>query len=249
MRYKFITFIVLIVVCSLFTACSPDAKTAENSDPTNNPSVSAQNSPPSSAQPSPSASAQDAASMNTESSSPDNALDTVSLLVGSWINDELQQEMTFTSDGYYTAKNNGTSLGIIPYTAEATGSSSAAFMIEDTITDVVFTDENHLECDGVSYVRIFENEMVNSDAALKKLLVGSWETPDGCTSIFDADGTLTVKQPEKQDRFSSYTIEGLEETSMTMTITDADGTSNSLYVYFTDNNTLVMGEAVLTRVS
>jgi hypothetical protein len=165
------------------------------------------------------------------------------------MNDELQVEMRFTSDGYYTAKNNGTSLGTTAYTAEEKDGRSVTLKMDDISIDVVFTDENHLQCDGISYVRIFEDEMVNSDAALKRLLVGSWETADGCTSIYDADGTLTVKQPGKEDRLSTYTLEGVDETSMTVTITDADGTSNAQYTYFTDNDTMVMGEAVFTRVS
>jgi hypothetical protein len=187
--------------------------------------------------------------MSPEISPPENAPDPVSLLIGSWINDELQLEMSFTSDGYYTAKNNGSSLGTVAYTAEATGKSSATLKMDDISIDVVFTDDNHLECDGVSYVRFFEDEMVNSEAALNKLLVGTWETTEGGRLVFDADGTLTVTAPDGTVTTASYSIKGLEETSMTITLTDADGTSSSANAYFTDNDTLVMSEAILSRVS
>lgn len=233
---------ILILACCLLTACSSVTGTSEGTDPAGAPSASAQDLITSETPDSTPA-------VSAEASLPDNVLDPVSLLIGSWMNDELQLEMRFTSDGYYTAINNGTSLGTTAYTAEEKSGSSVTLKMDDISLDVVFTDENHLQCDGISYVRIFEDEMVNSEAALKRLLVGSWETADGCTSICDADGTLTVKQPGKEDRICTYTIEGVDETSMTVTITDADGTSNAQYTYFTDNDTMVMGEAVFTRVS
>lgn len=155
--------------------------------------------------------------------------------------------MTFTKDGVYTGVDNGVTYGPMGYTTKQQDNASIVVKTSTDSVVMTFTDRDHLTSNDISFVRVFENEQVNTEASLIKLLLGSWLTTEGGSLTFTADGNMIVKQAGKPDSSSPYTIEGIDETSMKITITDDDGQKLSENASFTDNNTLVLGEAVLTR--
>lgn len=182
------------------------------------------------------------------------ASDPVSLLVGSWNNEEAGVVTTFSGDGTFTTVQNGETILQSTYTAKKVDSTTITVTTGDGQSmTIVFEDDNTIKSEDTILIRLSEDtapaqtdENTGTATSLETLIIGIWSSESGNIE-FSADGNVYSNDSDGNAVSYTYTVTPIDSASVTVTITDTDGTASSETVVFQDNDTMTLGDTTFYR--
>ncbi len=181
------------------------------------------------------------------------APDPEKLLIGSWSNEEAGVLTTFREDGTYTTKMNGEIVLEDTYTTEKVDDYSITVSTgEGEVIQISFPDENTLTSEDTTMLRVTQDESIpenedagESDSSLADLLIGTWAV-DNSVMEFDANGYAYIYEDGEESDYT-YELSPIDDSSITITLIDADGSTSSETAVFYDADTLGIGDIVFVR--
>jgi len=184
-----------------------------------------------------------------ESEAPDPAM----LLIGSWSNEEAGVVTTFREDGTYTTAMYGETVLEDTYTAEIVDDYTVIVSTgEGEVIQISFPDEYTLTSEGTTMVRVTQDETIpeNEDAeeyipSPAELLLGTWAVDDSVME-FDADGYAYIYEDGEETEYT-YELSPIDDSSITITLIDYDGSASSETAVFYDADTLGIGDLIFIR--
>jgi len=184
-----------------------------------------------------------------ESEAPDPAM----LLIGSWSNEEAGVLTTFREDGTYTTKMNGETVLEDTYTTEKVDDYTIIVSTgEGEVIEISFPDEYTLTSEDTTMIRVTQDETIaeNEDAeeyipSPAELLLGTWAVDDSVME-FDADGYAYIYEDGEETEYT-YELSPIDDSSITITLIDYDGSASSETAVFYDADTLGIGDLIFIR--
>lgn len=183
----------------------------------------------------------------TESSDP------TALIIGTWRNEEAGVVTEFKEDGSFTTTQNGEIVLSDAYTVEKVDDTCITLTTGEGVTlEIVFTDENTIQSEDATLTRVPQNEL-NSDPEKKEdsasspetLIIGKWVV-DNSSIEFDKNGSVYINEDGEESTYT-YELNGIDETSVTITLIDADGTTSSETAVFSGDDILMIGDTSFSR--
>ncbi len=175
------------------------------------------------------------------------------LLIGSWSNEEAGVVTTFRDDGTYTTKMDGETVLEDTYTTEKVDDYTITVTTgEGEVIEISFPDEYTLTSEDTTMIRVTQDESIpeNEDAeeyvpSPAELLLGTWSV-DNSVMEFDANGYAYVYEDGEETEYT-YETSPIDDSSLTITLIDYDGSASSETAVFYDADTLGIGDVIFVR--
>ena len=182
-----------------------------------------------------------------------NAPDPEMLLIGSWSNEEAGVVTTFRDDGTYTTKMDGETVLEDTYTTEKVDDYTITVTTgEGEVIEISFPDEYTLTSEDTTMIRVTQDESIpeNEDAeeyvpSPAELLLGTWSV-DNSVMEFDANGYAYIYEDGEETEYT-YETSPIDDSSITITLIDYDGSASSETAVFYDADTLGIGDVIFVR--
>lgn len=179
--------------------------------------------------------------------------DPTALIIGSWSNEEAGVVTEFKDDGTYTTAQYGEIVLSDTYTVEKIDDSSIVITTgEGDSFEVVFTDEYTIVSGDATLIRVSQNEYIpeaedteDSSASPETLIIGKWVL-DESSMEFSENGYVYIYEDGSESTYT-YELSPIDESSLTITIIDVDGTPSSETAVFYDYDTLTIGDTTFSR--
>jgi len=175
------------------------------------------------------------------------------LLIGSWSNEEAGVVTTFRDDGTYTTKMDGETVLEDTYTTEKVDDYTITVTTgEGEVIEISFPDEYTLTSEDTTMIRVTQDESIpeNEDAeeyvpSPTELLLGTWSV-DNSVMEFDANGYAYIYEDGEETEYT-YETSPIDDSSLTITLIDYDGSASSETAVFYDADTLGIGDVIFVR--
>ena len=175
------------------------------------------------------------------------------LLIGSWSNEEAGVVTTFRDDGTYTTKMDGETVLEDTYTTEKVDDYTITVTTgEGEVIEISFPDEYTLTSEDTTMIRVTQDESIpeNEDAeeyvpSTAELLLGTWSV-DNSVMEFDANGYAYIYEDGEETEYT-YETSPIDDSSLTITLIDYDGSASSETAVFYDADTLGIGDVIFVR--
>ena len=175
------------------------------------------------------------------------------LLIGSWSNEEAGVVTTFRDDGTYTTKMDGETVLEDTYTTEKVDDYTITVTTgEGEVIEISFPDEYTLTSEDTTMIRVTQDESIpeNEDAeeyvpSPAELLLGTWSV-DNSVMEFDANGYAYIYEDGEETEYT-YETSPIDDSSITITLIDYDGSASSETAVFYDADTLGIGDVIFVR--
>ena len=179
--------------------------------------------------------------------------DPTKLIIGSWSNEEAGIVTQFKEDGTYTTSQNGEIILADEYTTEKIDNSSITLTTgEGETVEITFVDENTIKSEDATLIRVTQNEYIpeeknaeDNSASPVELVIGTWVL-DNSSMEFDENGNVYINEDGESSTYT-YMISSIDDSSMTITLIDIDGTTSSETAVFYDHDTLTIGDSTFSR--
>lgn len=181
------------------------------------------------------------------------ANDPTKLIIGSWSNEEAGIVTQFKEDGSYTTSQYGEIVLADTYTAEKIDESSITITTgEGETLEIIFVDENTIKSEDATLIRVTQNEYIPEEnnaedysASPEELVIGTWVL-DSSSMEFDDNGNVYIYEDGESSTYT-YELSVIDDSSITITLIDIDGTTSSETAVFYDNDTLTIGDSTFSR--
>ena len=175
------------------------------------------------------------------------------LLIGSWSNEEAGVVTTFRDDGTYTTKMDVETVLEDTYTTEKVDDYTITVTTgEGEVIEISFPDEYTLTSEDTTMIRVTQDESIpeNEDAeeyvpSTAELLLGTWSV-DNSVMEFDANGYAYIYEDGEETEYT-YETSPIDDSSLTITLIDYDGSASSETAVFYDADTLGIGDVIFVR--
>lgn len=179
--------------------------------------------------------------------------DPTALIIGTWSNEEAGVVTQFREDGTYTTSVYGETVLEDTYTAEKVDDYSIIVTTgEGEVMKISFPDEYTLTTEDVTMIRVTQNEYIPEEGdseeyvpSPEELILGTWAL-DNSVMEFDESGNAYIYEDGEESTYT-YELSPIDDSSLTITLIDADGSSSSETAVFYDSDTMVIGDTTFVR--